>query len=118
MTKVVELTFGLGFRALFGLLAEISMDFDVNTVETDIDTRHAELVLKCVWKRARTAEDDISQGVLHPRDLFRIMENFLRAIPPAQWRVRATQKVPMGDMPLRTVKVLIQHIASEYRYLK
>ena len=30
-----------------------------------------------------------------------------------EWRARATNKVPCGDMPLRTIKVIIQHAVGE-----
>ena len=30
-----------------------------------------------------------------------------------EWRARATNKVPSGDMPLRTIKVVIQHVVGE-----
>lgn len=100
-------------RSLFGLLQQITADFDSMTQESTLEFRHAELVLKCIWKRARSAEEDLAKGSLNPRDLLRIIENFMRAIPPKEWRLRATQKVPLGDMPLRTIKVLIQHIISE-----
>ena len=75
--------------------------------------KHAELILKCIWKRARSVEDDLSNGSLDPHSLLQTIEEFLQALPPTEWRRRAQKGVPMGDMPLRTVKVILQHIASE-----
>jgi len=38
----------------------------------------------------------------------------LQSVPPNEWRARATNKVPCGDMPLRTIKVIIQHVVAHY----
>lgn len=45
------------------------------------------------------------------------MEYFLQSVPPNEWRARATNKVPCGDMPLRTMKVIIQHIVGRFHVL-
>lgn len=47
-------------------------------------------------------------------ELFPAIEHFLQSVPPNEWRARATNKVPCGDMPLRTIKVIIQHVVGEY----
>ena len=73
----------------------------------------AELVLKCVWKLARNIPQDLSESMLDPVELFPAIEHFLQSVPPNEWRARATNKVPCGDMPLRTIKVIIQHIVGE-----
>ncbi len=71
---------------------------------------HAELILKCIWKRSRSAEEDFKRQLLDARELMRTIESFMVDIPPQDWRQRAADQVPLGDMPLRTIKVLIQHI--------
>lgn len=80
----------------------------------------AELVLKCVWKLARNIPQDLAEGHLDPVELFPAIEHFLQSVPPNDWRARATNKVPCGDMPLRTIKVIIQHAVGKYSnlYLK
>lgn len=50
---------------------------------------------------------------MDPVILLRIIEEFLQYMPPAEWRRRAQGNIPMGDMPLRTVKVILQHIVCE-----
>lgn len=87
---------------------------DEGTLATSRQAKHAELILKCIWKRARSVEDDLGAGLLEPIALLRIIEDFLQALPPTAWRKRAQTKVPLGDMPLRTVKVIIQHVVSKY----
>lgn len=72
----------------------------------------AELVLKCVWKLARNIPGDLEKMALDPVELFPAIESFLQSIPPNEWRARATNRVPSGDMPLRTIKVIIQHVVG------
>ncbi|KAG8832460.1 Microtubule-associated protein, microtubule dynamics during spindle orientation, partial [Serendipita sp. 400] len=104
------------FRALFLLLLQIVKPFAMNgTKPEDRPARVAELVLKCIWKLARNIPDDLKNHVLDPVELFPAIEQFLQSIPPNDWRARATNKVPSGDMPLRTVKVIIQHVVAEFR---
>lgn len=73
----------------------------------------AELVLKCIWKLARNIPQDLTDLKLDPVELFPAIEHFLQTVPPNEWRARATNRIPCGDMPLRTVKVIIQHVVGE-----
>jgi cytoskeleton-associated protein 5 len=77
------------------------------------EAKIAELVLKCIWKLARNMPQDLQKNALDPVELFPAIEHFLQSVPPNEWRARATNKVPCGDMPLRTVKVIIQHVVGE-----
>jgi len=70
--------------------------------------------LKCVWKLARSIPQDLEKQLLDPVELFPSIEHFLQSVPPNEWRARATNKVPCGDMPLRTIKVIIQHVVAHY----
>lgn len=83
------------------------------TTSEDRGAKVAELVLKCIWKLARNIPDDLKNHVLDPVELFPAIEQFLQSIPPNDWRARATNKIPSGDMPLRTVKVIIQHVVGK-----
>ena len=98
---------------MFKLLQSLALDLGPEDSELDFKAKHAELILKCIWKRSRTTEDDLRKGLLSEEDIFTVIEEFLQVISPKEWRIRAAKKVPLGDMPLRTVKVLIQHIISE-----
>ncbi|KAI0670470.1 ARM repeat-containing protein [Trametes maxima] len=103
------------FRALFALLLRIVKPFPANgTSPESQEAKVAELVLKCVWKLARNIPQDLEKGVLDPVELFPAVEHFLQSVPPNEWRARATNKVPCGDMPLRTIKVIIQHVVAHY----
>ncbi|KAK2466947.1 hypothetical protein APHAL10511_001205 [Amanita phalloides] len=103
------------FRALFALLLQIVKPFPSNgTLPDSKESKVAELVLKCVWKLARSIPQDLSDRQLDPVELFPAIEHFLQSVPPNEWRARATNKVPCGDMPLRTIKVIIQHVVAHY----
>lgn len=103
------------FRALFALLLQIVKPFPTNGTSADAqDAKVAELVLKCVWKLARNLPQDLQNQALDPVELFPAVEHFLQSVPPNEWRARATNKVPCGDMPLRTIKVIIQHVVAHY----
>ncbi|KAG6897806.1 hypothetical protein C0992_010882 [Termitomyces sp. T32_za158] len=103
------------FRALFALLLQIVKPFPSNgTLPESKEAKVAELVLKCVWKLARNIPQDLSEERLDPVELFPAIEHFLQSVPPNEWRARATNKVPCGDMPLRTIKVIIQHVVAHY----
>ncbi|KAH7930808.1 ARM repeat-containing protein [Leucogyrophana mollusca] len=103
------------FRALFALLLQIVKPFPSNgTLPESKEARVAELVLKCVWKLARNIPQDLKEEKLDPVELLPAVEHFLQSVPPNEWRARATNKVPCGDMPLRTIKVIIQHVVAHY----
>ncbi|KAJ7658715.1 armadillo-type protein [Mycena polygramma] len=105
------------FRALFALLLQIVKPFPGNGTAPDSkESKVAELVLKCVWKLARNIPQDLTEERLDPVELFPAIEHFLQSVPPNEWRARATNKVPCGDMPLRTIKVIIQHVVGPYKF--
>jgi len=102
------------FSALFGLLLQVVKPFPGNgTLPDSREAKVAELVLKCVWKLARNIPGDLEKNLLDPAELFPAIEHFLQSVPPNEWRARATNKIPAGDMPLRTIKVIIQHVVGE-----
>ncbi|CCL99138.1 uncharacterized protein FIBRA_01153 [Fibroporia radiculosa] len=103
------------FRALFALLLQIVKPFPANgTSHESQEAKVAELILKCVWKLARNIPQDLENQLLDPVELFPAVEHFLQTVPPNEWRARATNKVPCGDMPLRTIKVIIQHVVAHH----
>lgn len=101
-------------RSLFALLLQIVKPFPSSgTLPEAKEAKVAELVLKCIWKLARNIPTDLEKNELDPVELFPSIEHFLQSIPPNEWRARATNKVPSGDMPLRTIKVIIQHVVGK-----
>ncbi|EJT96656.1 ARM repeat-containing protein [Dacryopinax primogenitus] len=102
------------FRALFTILLRLARDMTSLTTADSEDAKVVELILKCIWKMARSIPEDLQKELLDPCQLFKCIEAFLQSIPPNEWRARAAAKVPSGDLPLRTVKVIIQHIVQHY----
>lgn len=111
--RLTEQPFLLFLSALFSLLQDVTIAFDSTTEPSSRPAKHAELILKCIWKRARSVEEDLGKDLLDAVSLLQTIERFLQQLPPIEWRRRANAQIPLGDMPLRTVKVIIQHIVSE-----
>lgn len=63
---------------------------------------------------SKTVKESLEARQLSAPRLLRDINIFLVMIPPAEWRRRATDNVPLADMPLRTVKTILQQIVSVY----
>lgn len=86
----------------------------VDETELSHRAKYAELVMKCLWKVSKTVKESLEDGSLDTRVLLKDIDDFLVAIPPAEWRRRANDNVPLADMPLRTVKTILQQVVSTY----
>ena len=101
----------LVFRAMFRLLLSLRKDFSTRNEQPDTEVAaHADLVLKCLWKRYKVLDDDLRSGRLECGPLMAVLEEFMQGVSPAEYRQRAVQGIALGDMPLRTVKTIIQRI--------
>ncbi|KAG9113372.1 Microtubule-associated protein, microtubule dynamics during spindle orientation, partial [Ceratobasidium sp. 392] len=99
--------------ALVNLLLQLTKPFPASGTTADArEAKLAELVTKCIWKLAKEIPDDLKKGLVDPTKLLVVLETFLQTIPPQDWHQRSVNKVPCGDMPLRTIKVIIQHIVG------
>jgi cytoskeleton-associated protein 5 len=97
------------FRAMFKLLFALSVNFERDGVKDgDKAAAHADLVIKCLWKRCKVLDDDFRSGRLPVGSTLVVVEEFLSGVGPAEWRKRAVNQVALGDMPLRTIKTIIQ----------
>lgn len=61
---------------------------------------------------SKTVKESVESRQLRTPRLLRDINHFLVTIPPAEWRRRAADNVPLADMPLRTVKTILQQIVS------
>lgn len=68
--------------------------------------------MKCLWKLAKTIQDSLRSNTLNPDELLFEINRFFIATPPTEWKRRATEKVPLGEMPLRTVKTLLLELVN------
>ncbi|KAH9818609.1 armadillo-type protein [Melampsora americana] len=104
------------FGALFAVLKLTTID--MREIEGEVELAHrakyAELVMKCLWKVSKTVKESLEDGTLDPRILLGDIDDFLVSIPPAEWRRRANDNVPLADMPLRTVKTILQQVVTIY----
>lgn len=95
-------------------MVDLSRNFMVYNIDRESSqARHADLVMKCIWKRADSIVKDLDKGVFTAGELLKVMETLFSVIPPSSWRAMGEQKIALGDMPLRTVKSMIQRIGSE-----
>ncbi|CAG8484013.1 10579_t:CDS:10 [Racocetra fulgida] len=86
---------------------------EVDAAAATTHTKFTELIMKCLWKLARSVQENLKSGILLPNKLLRDLNNFFLAIPPAEWKRRASEKVPLGEMPLRTVKTLLVELVTD-----
>ena len=98
------------FKAMFKLLYALSVNFERDGITdgTDRAAAHADLVIKCLWKRCKVLDDDFRSGRLPLGATLVVVEEFLSGIGPTEWRKRAQTGIALGDMPLRTIKTIIQ----------
>ncbi|GAA5944540.1 Stu2p [Sporobolomyces koalae] len=101
------------FGALLTVLQDATIDLrDLRGTELADRAKYAELVMKCLWKVSKTVKESLeTQQLLAPR-LLSDINTFLVTIPPAEWRRRSSDGVPLADMPLRTVKTILQQVVS------
>lgn len=101
------------FKAMFKLLYSLSANFARDGVKDgDEPAVHADLVIKCLWKRCKVLDEEFRSGRLPVGATLVIVEEFLSGVGPAEWRRRAQAGVALGDMPLRTIKTIIQRAVA------
>ncbi|GAA6034227.1 hypothetical protein JCM8097_003793 [Rhodosporidiobolus ruineniae] len=101
------------FGALLTVLQDATIDLRELRGEDLTDrAKYAELVMKCLWKVSKTVKESLESGSLLAPRLLSDINQFLVTIPPAEWRRRSTDGIPLADMPLRTVKTILQQVVS------
>lgn len=68
--------------------------------------------MKCLWKLAKTVQENLRSGILNPDELLYGINQFFITTPPTEWKRRAAENVPLGEMPLRTVKTLLLELVN------
>ncbi|GAA5933192.1 hypothetical protein JCM3775_002563 [Rhodotorula graminis] len=101
------------FGALLTVLQDATIDLrELRGEELADRAKYAELVMKCLWKVSKTVKESLeNRNLLAPR-LLSDINQFLVTIPPAEWRRRSTDNIPLADLPLRTVKTILQQVVS------
>lgn len=81
-------------------------------IEAAHQAKFGDLIMKCIWKLTKTIKECVAAGTLKPNELLADMNDFLVSISPPEWKRRAQENVPLGDMPLRTVKTVLVELSS------
>lgn len=63
---------------------------------------------------SKTAKESLQDGSLDLAHILHAVDDFLNNISPAEWRRRASDNIPLGDMPLRTVKTILQQVVTVF----
>ncbi|GET04485.1 microtubule associated protein [Rhizophagus clarus] len=101
------------YSALISILGKSSSNLrEVDAETAATQTKFTELIMKCLWKLAKTVQENLKAGTLLPNQLLRDLNNFFLAIPPAEWKRREKEKVLLGELPLRTVKTLLLELVT------
>ncbi|GAA6054178.1 hypothetical protein JCM3770_002818 [Rhodotorula araucariae] len=101
------------FGALLTVLQDATIDLrELRGEELADRAKYAELVMKCLWKVSKTVKESLENRQLLAPRLLSDINQFLVTIPPAEWRRRSTDGIPLADMPLRTVKTILQQVVS------
>lgn len=96
------------YAALFQVLTNAT-----RTVSTDEeDVRFVELLVKCLWKVARKLPTALETQHVQGAALLASVEQFLQAVPPAEWGRRAREHVPLRDIPLITATNVLKQLTD------
>ncbi|CAO3629819.1 unnamed protein product [Cunninghamella blakesleeana] len=100
------------FSALLTILGTCSAGLRPGDSSNLIETKYTELIMKCLWKLAKTIQDNLRTGSLLPDQLLYEINKFFLVTPPNEWKRRTQENVPLGELPLRTVKTLLLELVN------
>ncbi|KAI9483394.1 MAG: armadillo-type protein [Benjaminiella poitrasii] len=103
------------FSALLAILSSGSERLLDNTIAIAQEAKYIELIMKCLWKLAKTIQESLKLSILNPDALLFDINRFFLTTPPTTWKQRAANKIPLGEMPLRTVKTLLLELVNGLR---
>ncbi|KAF9574261.1 Microtubule-associated protein, microtubule dynamics during spindle orientation [Mortierella alpina] len=99
------------FSALLLILVRCAQPLR-NMEDSAHQAKFGDLIMKCIWKLTKTIKECVAAGTLKANELLADMNDFLVSISPPEWKRRAQEGVPLGDMPLRTVKTVLVELSS------
>ncbi|GAB5588997.1 hypothetical protein Unana1_03897 [Umbelopsis nana] len=113
MVKVLEFSDrNASISALLSILVNCAADIRPGDSTSCKEARFTELIMKCLWKLSKTIQEHMRNGSLNPDQLLLDINNFFVTTPPTEWKHRAAEQVPFGEMPLRTAKTLILELIT------
>ncbi|KAF9584426.1 Microtubule-associated protein, microtubule dynamics during spindle orientation [Lunasporangiospora selenospora] len=99
------------FQALLLILVRCAQQLR-NVQDSALQAEFGGLIMKCIWKLTKTIKECVNAGTLKPDQLLQDLNDFLVSIPPPEWKRHGQEGVPLGDMPLRTVKTVLVELSS------
>lgn len=102
------------YCALIRLLNEKTFDSRAQSTTAAPSAKYLELVMKCIWRQIRSlsnAERNTADNINAAPVLVEI-NAFLRNFPSSSWASRGSNESSSKDLPLRTVKTLLYHLAK------
>ncbi|KAG0261640.1 Microtubule-associated protein, microtubule dynamics during spindle orientation [Mortierella polycephala] len=99
------------FSALLLILVRCAQQLR-NLEDSAHQAKFGDLIMKCIWKLTKTIKESVAAGTLKANELLADMNDFLVSISPPEWKRRAQEGVPLGDLPLRTVKTVLVELSS------
>ncbi|KAI8099122.1 armadillo-type protein [Halteromyces radiatus] len=100
------------FSALLSILGTCSAGLRPGDLPSSKETKYTELIMKCLWKLAKTIQENLRSGSLQPDQLLFEINKFFLVTPPNEWKRRTQDNVPLGELPLRTVKTLLLEMVN------
>jgi cytoskeleton-associated protein 5 len=105
LVKTLETTNrNLCYRALLILMEQA---FRVPPAQ---DEKYPEFIMKCLWKLTKQLPGHVENGEMAVDDLLLDIHNFFVALPPVEWKTRASDRAAFEDLPLRTVKTILHEL--------
>lgn len=95
------------------LLKLLALDFrkkQKQEIQHDISLKHAEYIMKCLWRLTKQIGSHLKDESLKVERLLFDIHSFFNIIPPMEWKSRASQHLPLEDLPLRTVKTILHEL--------
>ncbi|RKP22760.1 hypothetical protein SYNPS1DRAFT_25372, partial [Syncephalis pseudoplumigaleata] len=105
----------VAFGALLSVLQSSSVMLrTADSAQIGFQTKFAELVMKCIWKLTKTLQDSIKEQEINTELLLFNVHKFYVALPPAEWKRRVAERVPLGDMPQKTIKTILHEVKAAW----
>lgn len=105
LVKTLETTNrNLCYRALLILMEQA---FRVPPAQ---DEKYPEFIMKCLWKLTKQLPGHVENGEIAVDVLLLDIHNFFVALPPVEWKTRASDRAAFEDLPLRTVKTILHEL--------
>jgi len=78
--------------------------------DKSVDTKYAELTLKCLWKVIKNIPQALKNYRLDVKFLLMECHKFFTTIRPAEFKHRVQNKVALGDLPYRTIRSILHEL--------